>query len=125
VVGKYIFESEIGKSNLHEISNENEARTVNFAIFKNRHFENKIFPDCKFHIFIWKYHNGEIRSQIDHILIDRRRHSTVLDYRFSRAADYDIEHNVIVAEFSDRLGKKERETQKSDIWYLTSRSEMM
>jgi hypothetical protein len=37
------------------------------------------------------------------LLIDRRRHSSVLDFRSSRAADCDTEHYLVVAKVRERL----------------------
>ena len=46
----------------------------------------------------WKTHN-----QIDHILIDRRWHWSILDVRSFRGADYDIDHYLMVAKVRKRL----------------------
>jgi endonuclease/exonuclease/phosphatase family metal-dependent hydrolase len=42
-------------------------------------------------------------QQIDNILVDRRRHSNVLDVRSFRAADCDSDHYVVVAKVRERL----------------------
>jgi hypothetical protein len=42
-------------------------------------------------------------NQIDHILVDRRRHSSVLDVRSYRAADCDTDHYLVVEKVMERL----------------------
>jgi hypothetical protein len=39
---------------------------------------------------------------MDHILIDRRRHSSILHVRSFRAADCDTDHYLVVAEVRER-----------------------
>jgi exonuclease III len=73
-----IFKPTVGNESLHEISNDNRDRVVNFATSKNLIVKSAMFP----HLSIHKYartSDGNTRNQIDHILIDRRRHSVVLD----------------------------------------------
>jgi hypothetical protein len=43
--------------------------------------------------------DGKMHNQIDHILIDRIRHSSVLDVRPFRAADCGTAHYLVVAKF--------------------------
>jgi hypothetical protein len=47
--------------------------------------------------------DGKAHNQIEHILVDRQRHSNVLDVRSFRAADCDSDHNLVVAKFRERL----------------------
>jgi hypothetical protein len=42
-------------------------------------------------------------NQTDHILINRRWHSSILDVRSCRAADCDPDHYLVVAEVRERL----------------------
>jgi hypothetical protein len=42
-------------------------------------------------------------DQIDHNLVERRRHSNALDVRSVREADCDTDHNLVVAKFRERL----------------------
>jgi hypothetical protein len=41
--------------------------------------------------------DGKTPNQIDHILIGRRKHSSVLDVQSFRATDCDAEHYLMVA----------------------------
>jgi hypothetical protein len=53
-----IFKPTIGNEGVHEISN---------------------VPHRNIHKFTWTSPDGSTHNQIEHILIDRRRHSSVLD----------------------------------------------
>jgi hypothetical protein len=57
---------------------------------------------------------GKTHNQIDHILIDRTCHSSILDVRSLRGADCDTDHYLVVAEVRERLAVNKQETQKSD-----------
>jgi hypothetical protein len=47
--------------------------------------------------------DGKTHNQIDHILVDRRRHSNVVDVRSFRAADWDSDYYLVVAKVRERL----------------------
>jgi hypothetical protein len=51
---------------------------------------------------------------IDHILIDRRRHSSILEVRSFRGADCDIDHYLVVAKVRERLAVRKQAAQKFD-----------
>jgi hypothetical protein len=70
-----------GSKSLHKICNDNGVRVVNFATSKNPIFKTTTFPYCNIHKFTWTSPEGKTHDQIDHTLIDRRRHSSVLDVR--------------------------------------------
>jgi endonuclease/exonuclease/phosphatase family metal-dependent hydrolase len=54
-------------------------------------------------MYTWTSRDGKTHNQIDHILVDRRRHSNVLDVRSFRAADCDTDHYLVVAKVGERL----------------------
>jgi hypothetical protein len=54
-------------------------------------------------------------NQIDHILVDRRRHSNVLDVRSFRAADCDSDHYLVVAKVMERLSVNKQRSQRFDM----------
>jgi hypothetical protein len=90
-----IFEPTIGNERSHEISNDNGVRLVNFATSKNLTVNSMMFPYRNIPKYTWTSPDGETHNQIDHILVDRRRHSNVLDVRSLRAADCDSDHILV------------------------------
>jgi hypothetical protein len=62
-----------------------------------------MFPHCNIHKYAWISPDVKTHNQIDHILIDRQRHSSVLDVRSFRAADCDTDHYLVVAKAREIL----------------------
>jgi hypothetical protein len=62
-----------------------------------------MFPHRNIHKYTWTSPNGKTHNQIDHILVDRRRYSNVLDVRSFRAADCDSDHYLVVAKVREIL----------------------
>jgi hypothetical protein len=76
-----IFKPTFGNESLHEISNDDGIRVVNFVTSKNLIVKSTMFPHRNLHKFTWTSPDGKTHNQIDHILIDMGRHSSVLDVR--------------------------------------------
>jgi hypothetical protein len=85
-----IFKPTIGNESSHEISNDNGVRVVNFATSKNLVVKSIMFPHCSIHKYTWTSPNGQTHNQIDHVLIDKRWHLSILDVRSFRGADCDM-----------------------------------
>jgi hypothetical protein len=98
-----IFKPTIENGNLHEINNDNGVKVVNFATSKNRIVKSTMFPHRNIRKFTWTSPAGKTHNQIDHILIDRRRHSGIFDVRSFRAADCDTDHYLVVAKVRKKL----------------------
>jgi hypothetical protein len=99
-----IFMPTIGNESLHEISNDNGVGLVNFTTSKNLTIKSMMFPNFNIHKFTWTSTDGRTHNQIDQILIDGRRHSSILDVRSFRAADCDTEHYLVTL-WRQRSGK--------------------
>jgi endonuclease/exonuclease/phosphatase family metal-dependent hydrolase len=92
-----IFKPTIGNESLHEISNDNGVRLVNSATCRNLRVKSTLFPHHNIYKYTWTSPDGKTHNQIDHILVERRRHSNVLVVRSFRAADCDSDHYLVVA----------------------------
>jgi hypothetical protein len=53
-----IFKPTISSESLHEISNDNGVRVVNFATSKNLVVKSTMFPHCKIHKYTWTSPEG-------------------------------------------------------------------
>jgi hypothetical protein len=62
-----------------------------------------MFPHHNIHKVTWTPPDGRTHNQIDHILTDRGRHSSILGVRSFRAADCDTDHYLKVAKFREIL----------------------
>jgi hypothetical protein len=101
-----IFNPTTANGSLLEISNDNAIRTVNFATSKNLTVKSTMFPHRNMHKFTWTSPDGKTHNQIDHILIYRRRHSSLLDARLFRAADCDTDHYMVVVKVRESLSER-------------------
>jgi hypothetical protein len=83
-VGKEnVFKPTIGNESIHQDSNDNGVRRVNLATSKNLAVKSKMFPHRNIHKYTWTSRDGKTHNQIYHTLIDRRWHSSVLNYKVS------------------------------------------
>jgi hypothetical protein len=73
-----------------------------------------MFPHSNIHKYTWTSRDGKTHNQIDHILVDRRRHSNLLDVRSFRAADCDTDHYLVVA----KLGRLAVNKQRSQRFHM-------
>jgi hypothetical protein len=62
---------------------------------------------CPIHTlkFTWTYSDGKIRNEINHSLIDKRWHSSVLYARSFRASHCDTGLSLVVARMRERLAE--------------------
>jgi len=74
---EYIFKLTIGNESLHRDSNDNGVTIINYATSKNLVVKSTLFPQKHFHKYTWTSPEGKNHNQIDHILIDRRLHSSI------------------------------------------------
>jgi hypothetical protein len=100
---KDIFKPTIGNESLHKIGINNGVKLVHFASSNNLRVKSTMFPHRKIHKYTWTSPDGKTHNPVDHILVDWRRHRTILDVRSYRAVDCDTDHYLVVAKFRERL----------------------
>jgi hypothetical protein len=91
------------------------VKVVNSDTSKNMIVKITMFTHCNIDKFTWTSPDGKIHNQIDHILIDRRRHSRILDVRSFRGAGCDTNHYLVVAKVRERLVVSKLTTQTFDM----------
>jgi hypothetical protein len=106
-----IFKPTIGKYSLHKISNDNGVRLVNFATSKNLKSEKYDVPTSQ-HPYTWTSPDGKTHNQIGHILVERQRHSNILDVRSYKATDYDTDHYLVVAKVREQLAVNKQRSHR-------------
>ncbi|KAJ4430168.1 hypothetical protein ANN_22378 [Periplaneta americana] len=110
-----IFRPTIGKESLHVISSDNGVRLVNFAPSKNLIVKSTTFPHKDINKYTWTSLDGLTHNQIVHILIDKRRHTSIVDIRTFRGADCNSDHYLVIGELRERLSVAKRVEQQVNI----------
>ena len=104
----------IGQESLHQDNNDNGVRLVNFTTSQNLVVKSTMFPHRNIHKHTWTSPDGKTHNQIDHVLIDRRWHSSVLDVRSFRGADCDTDNYLVIAKVRERLAVGKQAAQRFD-----------
>jgi len=105
----------IGNESLHQDTNDNGVRIANFATSKSLVVKRTMFLHWNIHKYTWTSPDGKTQNQIDHIVIDRRRQSSILEVQSFRGADCDADHYLVVAKLRERLAVSEQAAQKFDM----------
>ena len=109
-----IFKPIIGQESIHQDSNDNGFRIVNFATSKNLVVKSTMFLHRNIHKYTWTSPDGKTHNQIDHVLIDRRWQSSVLDVRSFRGAECDTDHYLVIGKVRKRLAVGKQAAQRFD-----------
>jgi endonuclease/exonuclease/phosphatase family metal-dependent hydrolase/ribosomal protein S28E/S33 len=120
------YKGTIGGHSLHDTSNDNGQRVVDFASSRNIVVSSTFFPHRNIHKRTWASPDGVTFNQIDHVLTDKRAASSILDVRSYRGANCDSDHYLVKATFRCRIATrgqtKSQTAPKFDIEKLKERS---
>ncbi|XP_055375392.1 uncharacterized protein LOC129608093 [Condylostylus longicornis] len=107
------FNAKIGKENfiknvaglqsLHSKTSENGTRLVNFASENNLWISSVSFQHKRIHKQTWKIPGERGANQIDHVLVDKRHATSILDVKTCRGANCDSDHYMIKIKIRQRL----------------------
>ena len=121
-VGKEsIYRPVIGAHSLHSVTNDNGMRLIEFAASKSMAISSTYFAHKNIHKYTWKHPNGNTHNQIDHVLIDGRHFSSVLDVRSYRGANSNSDHFMIMATIRARLSNVHKERHRKTPRYDVAR----
>jgi hypothetical protein len=93
----------IRSESLHEISNDNGVTVVNFTTSTNLITKSTKSPHCNIHKYTQTSSDGKTHNPIDHILMDRRRQSTVVDIQFFRGVKTNTKYYLVTVKVTKRL----------------------
>ena len=102
------FKPTIVQVSLHQDINDNGFRLVKFATSQKLLVKSTMFPHQNIHKYTWTSPDGNTHNQIDHVLIDMRWNSSVLDVRSIRGTDSDTDHYLVIAKVREILAVAKR-----------------
>jgi hypothetical protein len=71
-----------------------------------------MFSQRNIHKYTSNSPDGKTNNHIHHILVDRRRHSNLLDVRSFRTADCNTDYNLVVANVRERLAVNKQRSHR-------------
>ena len=90
-----VISASVGKHSLHE--------TADWAFSRGVVISSTFFPHLKIHKATWSSPDQRTKNQIDHIAVDARHASNVLDVRTYRGANIDSDHFLVMAKIRSRI----------------------
>ena len=100
-----VYQPTIGRYSLHDSTNENGLRLIDFAAGRQMAIKSTYFMHKRIHLETWHSPDGRTRNQIDHCLIDGRHFSDVIDVRARRGANIDSDHMLVVIKLRYRISR--------------------
>src|SRR3978361_1153587 len=92
-----------GKHTIHERTNDNGQRLCSLAARSNMIISSTKFKHLKRHKVTWIAPDQRICTQIDHVLIIKRKQSSIKDVRTYRGAWADSDHFMVTATIKQKI----------------------
>jgi endonuclease/exonuclease/phosphatase family metal-dependent hydrolase len=105
-----------GKYTLHNETNDNGLRLCQLAEMNNLLISSTKYEHKKIHMGTWKDPANKIVNQIDHILICKRRASTIQDVRTLRGPNCDSDHYLVRAIIKQKITTNYEKRQQKQRW---------
>lgn len=107
-----VYRPAIGQHSLHKYCNNNGERLVDFTMSNNMILSSTRFPHKNIHKGTWCSPDRKTTNQIDHVLIDSRHASDILDVRSCRGPNIDSDHYLVRALFRYRVSANHQKVIK-------------
>ena len=92
-----------GLNSLHDQSNNNGERIIDFAVSKSLVVSSTAFPRKNIYKETWKSPDKRTRNQIDHALVDHKHRSSIINVKTQRGADADSDHYMVKVVYRARI----------------------
>lgn len=114
-----VYHPTIGNYSLHEVTNDNGQRFIDFAMSNELVVSSTCFMAKRIHKYTWESADGITKNQIDHVAISMRHANNILDVKTKRGAIFDSDHHMVKIKFRMRISvaKKEKSSKKDRIDY--------
>jgi len=96
----------VGKHSLHERSNDNVVKLINFALSRGMNISSTQFPRKNIYKHTWVSPGDRYISQIDHVLISNRYKSNITNVKSYRGADIDSDLYLVIGVFKSKMTTK-------------------
>lgn len=97
------FRETVGKESLHEVSNKNGQRLIDFARGNAMVVMSTWLQRKNIRKATWRSPDGTTFNQIDHVVIDGRHASDILEVDSCRGADCDSDHYMVRVKYRQRI----------------------
>jgi len=91
---------------LHDETNNNGIKTIQFTISKGFSVKSTTFPHKDIHKETWYSADSRTANQIDHVLIGNRFRNAITDIRAIMGSDNGSDHNLLKINFKVKLRAK-------------------
>lgn len=108
-----LFGPAVGKFSLHANTSDNGYRLIDFAVARNMVISSTRFQHLDIHKATWLSPDQNTANQIDHVLIDGRHSSSILDVRTIRGANMDSDHYLVAAKVRTRITSVKKSTSST------------
>ncbi|WP_333765053.1 endonuclease/exonuclease/phosphatase family protein [Streptomyces sp. IBSBF 2390] len=113
-IGRERYQGIKGTQSKHNTSTDNAERLINFAASRQLIVSSTCFPHKNIHKGTWRSPDKRTVNQIDHVLVDSRHASNILDVRSYRYAEDFSDHYPVIAKVRARISNAKRDKQKEE-----------
>ena len=101
-----IYKPAIGNESLHNGTNNNGIKVIQFAVSKGFNVISTTFPHKDIRKETWCSADSRTANQTDHVVISNRFRSAITDIRALRGPDIGSDHNLLKINFKVKLRVK-------------------